>query len=228
MYNDINRSLFIIMQNNTITSVGEIQSPSAPAEHRAMLPVLSEPRREFSSLTTRPYFSMPNIAVMYSAANDRSENEYSEFSGLTKRQYCSMPNIAVVCGAGDAIELQSPSSRASTRPVSVDPAKRDVASGVSTGPPKKSCGSVPKINVTFSATEATGFECIPVKTSAEVLNGLSISADVQTSSDSITSRGAEIEFKVTTTQRLNAGAVRGGNAPKNSSVGCFVMRNIGI
>jgi hypothetical protein len=56
-------------------------------------------------------------------ANGQSEKLYSEFSGLTTRQYLSMPNIAVMYGAGDAIQMQSP-SLISTRPVSVGPAER--------------------------------------------------------------------------------------------------------
>uniref|UniRef100_A0A2S2P5R7 Uncharacterized protein n=1 Tax=Schizaphis graminum TaxID=13262 RepID=A0A2S2P5R7_SCHGA len=102
------------MRNNTITSNGETGSPSAPAEHLVMVML---------SIPAAP------------PANGRSAKVCREFSGLVTRPYCSMSNIAVVYGVDDAIQLQSPSSRASTRPVFADPAERDVqASGDLTGP----------------------------------------------------------------------------------------------
>jgi hypothetical protein len=121
----------IIMQNNIITSDSGETRPSI--------------RRccwfQLNCTTTRSSISI-----------------YCEFSGLTTRQYCSMPNIAVMmCGAGDAIETQSPPSV-----------------------------SMPNIHVSFSAiTEATGFECIPVQASAEVKTGLIKTGDVKISLDSI-------------------------------------------
>jgi hypothetical protein len=60
---------------------------------------------------------------------------------------------------------------------------------------------MPNIHVTFSETEAIGFQFVPVRASAEVQNGLTKPADVQTSLGSTASSDGEIELTVTTTRR---------------------------
>jgi len=54
---------------------------------------------------------------------------------------------------------------------------------------------------TTEASEATGFQCIPVQASVEVKNGLTIPDDELTSLDSIASSEGGIVFTVPTTQR---------------------------
>ena len=104
------------MENNIITSDGEMRSLPVAVENQVMLPVPADPPAkfrtakvccEFFCLVKRPYFSMPNITVVCGATNGQSEKEYDEFSGLTKRKYCSMPNIAVMFAADDADQLKS-------------------------------------------------------------------------------------------------------------------------
>jgi hypothetical protein len=91
---------------------------------------------------------------------------------LTTRIYAAlMPNIAAMCGAGDEMEIRLSSSASTARLASEGPTEPDVARGDFVGPTRKPYCSMPNMYITFSATEKTASECIPMQVSAEVVNG---------------------------------------------------------